>query len=108
MSGPVLTEERRMLIGALLPTAAMLADGIHPEPMYDMGQGGGRMINLRNDVMRLEFEFRRSSLGLGMGMPMSGEQRKAWERDMIEMYDPVAYAFMLTAEAMGRGGFCLK
>ena len=104
MTRPILTQERREEIYTLLPVQATNCTAVSAQPMYNMAQAKG-MINLKNDVMRLEYDYRCRVLGLDIGMPMTQEQRQIWEMDMIEMYDTTSYVHILTAQAIGRGDF---
>lgn len=105
MTRPILTQERRAEIYTLLPIQAINCAEQTQEPMYDMRQKNGMFINLKNDIMRLEYEFRCKKLGIGIGMAMSAEQRRQWEQDIIEMYDTQTFVHVLTARAIGSGDF---
>lgn len=65
------------------------------EPMYDLRQKSGYLINLNNYCMRMEFEKMLSEKGLGMGCPVPYSVRRHWEQMMIERYDPVAYSLIV-------------
>lgn len=69
----------------------------HPEkePMYRDGR-----VNLRNYCMQVEYDILKMRLG-NAGHHLPDEVRRAWERDMIEKYDPVTFAFLYMYEQIG-------
>ena len=68
---------------------------VETEPMYDLRQKSGYLINLNNYCMRMEFEKMISENAFGMGCPVPCSVRKHWEQMMIKRYDTVAYSLIV-------------
>ena len=66
------------------------------EPMYRNGR-----INLKNYCMRVEYDILKKKLGKNPGDHLPDDVKKKWERDMIEKYDPVTFAFLYMFEQIG-------
>ena len=78
--------------------AWMLRPRQETEPMYRDGR-----INLKNYCMAVEYDILKMRIG-SAGHHLPEDIRKAWERDMIEKYDPVTFAFLYLYEQIGAKG----
>lgn len=65
------------------------------EPMFKNGR-----INLKNYCMSVEYDIQKKKLKMA-GHPLPEDVKKKWERDMIEKYDPVTFAYLYAFEQIG-------
>ena len=94
MLTPTITPE----LAALAPNpefAWMLRPQPETEPMYKEGR-----INRKNYCMAVEYDILKMKLGMA-GHHLPEEVKKQWERDMIEKYDPITFAFLYAFEQIG-------
>ena len=83
-----------------VPPTYFNTDYTERESMFSMKDG--RLLNIRNRCMKIEYEFECKRLGLVGSDTMTREQRRAWELRMIEKYlPPEEYCLFYAFHAMG-------
>lgn len=83
-----------------VPPTYLDKDYTEKESMFSMKDG--RLLNIRNRCMKIEYEFECKRLGLLLSDTMTKEQRRDWEIRMLEKYlPPEEYCLFYAFHAMG-------
>lgn len=59
-----------------------------------------KKLNYRNYAIQIEYRTLMAKLGIA-GHPVPADVKKKFERDMIEKYDPVTFAYLYMFEQIG-------